>query len=67
MGFLAPQMPSAPAAPPAPPPQPDVTQVKQDISSQEQLARKRSGRQANILTGGLGDTTTTTTSKTILG
>lgn len=56
MSFLAPQVPNIPAPPPAPPPAPDVNQVKNDIAQQESLSRKPKGKQANLLTGVNGDT-----------
>lgn len=67
MGFLAPSIPSAPPPPPPPPPVPDVSQIKQDISSSEQLSRKPRGKTSNILSGSMGDTSATTGSKSLLG
>lgn len=63
---LIPKVPTPPT-PPIAPPQPDATMIKQDITNSEQLSKKPKGRQNNILTGNLGDSSFTTGGKTLLG
>ena len=68
VGPLAPKVPSLPAPPP-PPPAPTPTPQRQDPSvvsarlKDRQIAARAQGRQANILTSGLGLTTPATSAK----
>lgn len=65
--FSPPSVPNIPA-PKAPPPPPDMNAIRNDIANQEALARKPKGRENNMLTGALGDTSSTNSgTKTLLG
>ncbi len=65
--IFAPPPPPAINIPAAPPPPPNVADIQQTRARQEALSRKKMGKDANLLTGALGDTSTPQTSKTLLG
>ena len=64
--FSAPQAPSLPP-PPEVVPMPDRTSVLMETTRQEALSRTKKGKQANLLSGPEGDTSSPTKQKTLLG